>query len=79
MTPGAKGELDFGRDTPPPIHMAITYGPIEAAPKKKSSTSKKAKAKAASANDDNDLSEEVGLLFYPFTRCTLEQRSIKTT
>ena len=31
LRPDLKGNLDFDRSTPPPIHMAITYGPIKAA------------------------------------------------
>jgi len=55
LRPDLKGELDFERDNPPPIHMAITYGTIEAAKKKCG----KKKTKNAVANDDDDISDEV--------------------
>jgi len=65
LRPDLKGDLDFDRDNPPPMHMAITYGPIEAA--KKKSNSKKAKGKDA---EEEDLSDEVllcGLCVEPVT------------
>ena len=50
-----KGDLDFDRLSPPPIHMAITYGPIEAVKKKPAGRKKKGQQ----PQDEDDLSEEV--------------------
>ena len=55
LRPDLKGDFDFERDNPPPMHMAITYGPIEAA--KKKSNSKKSKKK--DIIEEDDLSDEV--------------------
>jgi len=55
LRPDLKGDLDFDRLSPPPIHMAITYGPIEAVKKKPAGRKKKGQQ----PQDEDDLSEEV--------------------
>jgi len=66
LRPDLKEDLDFERDNPPPMHMAITYGPIEAAKKKSNSK----KSKKQDTIEEDDLSDEVllcGLCVEPVT------------
>ena len=58
LRPDLKGDLDFDRQTPPPIHMAITYGPIKAvkAKKKKKSTTN---ARSTTDAESDDITEEL--------------------